>query len=92
MAVRNTTSARSLMLEARSSTTGSLNILKFPDDLESVPHKMLINIRAYTRAGAGRLSIPNGSNTRAAIALPVPRNVTESYYVTYINGDLGFLV
>jgi hypothetical protein len=90
MAIRYT-DARSLMLQARSNTTGSLNILKFPDDLESVPHKMLINIRSYTRAGAGRLSIPTGSNTRAAIALPVPRNVTESYNVTYNNADLGIL-
>lgn len=89
MAIRNVTNARSLMEQARSISARSLDILKFPDDLEKVPHKMLINIRSYSRAGAGRLSIPTGTNTRSAIALPVPARIEESYSANYTGTDLG---
>lgn len=90
MAVNNVTrTARGLMEQARSRSARSLDILKFPDDLEKVPHKMLINIRSYSRSGAGTVSIPSGTNTRSAIALPVPARILESYSVNYASTDLG---
>lgn len=88
---RNVTTARGLMEQARSLSARSLDILKFPEDLEKVPHKMLINIRSYSRAGAGTLSIPAGTNTRSAIALPVPARILESYSVNYASTDLGII-
>ena len=88
---RNVTTARGLMEQARSLSARSLDILKFPEDLEKVPHKMLINIRSYSRAGAGTLSIPTGTNTRSAIALPVPARILESYSANYASADLGII-
>lgn len=79
------------MDQARSLSPRSLDILKFPEDLDKVPHKMLINIRSYRRSGAGTLSIPTGTDTRSAVALPVPSKIEESYNAQYSETDLGII-
>lgn len=89
--MRNVTNARSLMSQARATTGRSLNILKFPQDIEAVPHKMLINVRSRTRAGAGTLTTTVGSSIRSAIALPVPSKIIESYSANYETPDLGVI-
>lgn len=79
------------MQQARAVTGRSLNILKFPQDIEAVPHKMLINIRSRSRAGAGTLTTTVGSSVRGAIALPVPEAIVETYNANYENVDLGVI-
>lgn len=86
-----TRTARSIMEEARSRTSGSLNILRYPADLEAVPHKMLINVRSRSRGGAGAITTTVGGNTKAAIALPIPSNITEYYSANYEKSDLGII-
>jgi len=91
MARNVTRTARGLMEQARSRSARSLGILKFPEDIEKVPHKMLINIRSYSRTGAGELSVPTGTNTKSAIVLPVPARILESYSANYSGPDLGIV-
>lgn len=79
------------MDRARSTSGRSLNILKFPQDIEAVPHKMLINVRSRNRAGAGELTTTVGSSVRSAIALPVPGKIIEKYNANYDNADLGVI-
>jgi len=79
------------MDRARSTSGRSLNILKFPQDIEAVPHKMLINVRSRNRAGAGELTTTVGSSIRSAIALPVPGKIIEKYNANYDNVDLGVI-
>jgi hypothetical protein len=87
--------ARDAISRARQ-TSGSLglNILKYPDDIDNVPHKFLLNIR---RRGANINLTDNGAqvNNRSALlgalVLPVPLNLEDVHTVRYSAQDLGFL-
>jgi len=83
------------MDQNRNGTVGPINVNKFPEDIEAVPHKMVITIRTrtYTRGGGSITSsqITQGSNIGSAIVLPVPSNIIESYGANYNHVDLGVI-
>lgn len=91
------TNARTLVDQNRNGTLGPITALKFPDDIEAVPHKMVITIRsrafnARTRSDGGiQANRVTGSNIRGAVVLPVPSNIIENYSADYSRADLGVI-
>lgn len=70
----------------------SLNILKFPLDIDSVPHKFLMNFRlrnTQTEITDNGAQIRPGTQIVGALVLPVPRQINEGYRVSYSSEDLG---
>lgn len=90
------TNARTLIDQNRSGSLGPITVTKFPDDIEAVPHKMIITTRkrAYG-AGGGSLTRGQltgvGSNIVGSVVLPVPANIIENYSASYQNIDLGVI-
>lgn len=82
-----------MIQQARSRTSNSLNIYKFPENVEAVPHKMLINIRSrvYNNRGGTLSASVSGGTIKNAVALPVPNEILESYAAGYQVTDLGVL-
>jgi len=86
------TNARSLIDRNRNGTLGPIGIDKFPDDIEAVPHKMVITIRSRSYNNGGSTLSDNvltGSNISKAVVLPVPVNIEERYSASYNATDLG---
>lgn len=70
----------------------SLNVLKFPLDIDSVPHKFLMNFRlrnTQTEITDNGAQIRPGTQIVGALVLPVPRQINEGYRVSYSSEDLG---
>lgn len=91
------TNARTLIDQNRSGSLGPITVTKFPDDIEAVPHKMIITTRkrAYGAGGgtitAGQVTTSIGSNIIGTVVLPVPANIIENYSASYQNIDLGVI-
>ena len=86
------------MDQNRNGSLGPITVTKFPEDIEAVPHKMVITIRSrdnnYSRSGgsitAGTIT-GRGANMSGAVVLPVPSNIIENYSASYDSVDLGVI-
>lgn len=83
----NVTNARTAITMARQagSSVGGISELKFPQDIDAIPHKMIICVRTRQK-GATTLEKDKISK---AIVLPTPLNVSETYQASYESRDLG---
>lgn len=89
------TDARSIISRSRATTGASgIDILKFPLDIDNIPHKFVMNIKrrnstiSMSDYGA---AVRADSNIKAAIALPVPADIDETFNVMYSGQDLGMI-
>lgn len=83
------TSARSLISSSRSNL--SLNGYKFPDDIEKVPHKLVMRFvkRSATQGGRSDLTPQQVTRTNGYIVLPVPTQIVDGVSLNYKATDLG---
>lgn len=89
------TNARDIINRSRATTgAAGIDILKFPSDIDNIPHKFIMNFKkrnttiSMSDFGA---AVRADSNIRAAIALPVPTEISEKFSVDYKSNDLGLL-
>lgn len=83
------TSARSLINNSRSNL--SLSGLNFPDDIDKVPHKMVMRFVKRNALQGGRydLSPQEVTQTNGYIVLPVPTQIVDGVSLKYNPVDLG---
>lgn len=83
------TSARSLIASSRRNL--ALDGLRFPDDIEKVPHKLVMRFvkRSATQGGRSDLTREEVNRTIGFIVLPVPTQIVDGVSVKYNTTDLG---
>lgn len=83
------TSARTLIQNSRANTT--LNGYIFPDNIEDVPHKMVMRFvkRSATLGGRSDLTPQEVNITNGYIVLPVPSQIVDGVSINYQSTNLG---
>lgn len=83
------TSARSLIEQSRDNI--KLQGYKFPSDIDSVPHKLVMRFvkRSATQGGRSDLTPQEVTRSNGYIVLPVPTQIVDGVSIKYNTTDLG---
>lgn len=81
------TNARSLINSSRQNLT--LNVLRYPDDIDSIPHKIIFRFVKRNTSISDREFRVTSTTSNQYLVLPVPVNIQDGVNVTYAAKDLG---
>lgn len=81
------TNARDLINNSRRNL--SLNVLKYPEDIDSVPHKIIFRFIRRNTAVNDRAFRITSQNTQDYLVLPVPTNIQDGINLNYTAENLG---
>lgn len=88
------TNARSIIENSRISSGRSLTLLRYPDDIDSVPHKFILAIKKRSTKIEMNSGVLSGSETRnlqSSITLPIPQKIMEPISVSYKQEALNIM-
>jgi len=81
------TNARDLINNSRRNL--NLNVLKYPDDIDSVPHKIIFRFIKRNTSVSDRQFRITSQNTKDYLVLPVPTNIQDGVNLTYTAENLN---
>ena len=83
------TNARDLITNSRSNL--SLNVLKYPNDIDSVPHKIIFRFIKRNTSVSDRQFRITSQNSKDYLVLPVPTNIQDGVGIDYKVDNLGLI-
>lgn len=84
--VPSLTNARSLINSSRQNL--ALSVLRYPDDIDSIPHKIIFRFVKRNTSVADRV-FNVSTNTNQYLVLPVPINIQDGVNLSYSTESLG---